>query len=254
MKFKFLLLTLFLIVSNLSAQQIYFSKAHTESGEPIDAVNRFTIEPSGGSIYILMRDENNNIEDEILYIFIDKKFDNDYKPFDSKTIRNPDKKNWVAYNYEFTDPGEYEIYIVNTAQKRMTSGKLSVRYKKFEPKETEETRASYYRNTNIVFAERVFNGKAFNEKSSLSMSNGGAINVYLSMRRPLNTDRLLVDVWKKEGLDGDYIEYVESKKFKVEPEWLHAFFKYNFRSRGEYKISIHNADEELIGSKTISVQ
>ncbi len=254
MKIKYILLTIFLLVTTLNAQNIYFSKSFTENGEPIDAVNKFTIEPSGGKIYILMRDENNNIEDEILYIFIDKKFDGEYKPFDSKTIRNPDKKNWVAYDYEFKDPGEYEIYIVNTAQKRMTSGKLSVAYKKFEPTESQEIRASYYRNTNIVLAERVFNGKAFNERSSVSMSDGGTINVYLSMSRPLNTDKLLIDVWKKDGLDGDYVEYVESKKFKVEPEWLHTFFKYNFRNRGEYKISIHDADEQLIGSKTISVK
>lgn len=253
MKIKFLIFALLFIAADISAQSLYFSRAHTEQGEPIDAVNRLTIDPSGGSVYILLRDEKNNIEDDILYIFIDKKFDDEYKPFDSKTVRNPEKKDWLAYNYEFQDQGEYEIYIVNSAQKRMASGKISVKYRTFQPEETKETRAAYYRGADIIFAERVFNGQPFNQRSSLSLSNGGFINVYLRMNRSFNTDKLLLDVWKKKNQDGDYVEYVESKKFKVEPEWRHTFFKYNFRSPGEYKISIHDAEEKLIGSQTISV-
>lgn len=43
------------------------------------------------------------------------------------------------------------------------------------------------------------------------------------------------------------------KKFKMKSEWADVFFRYKFKTPGEYKISIYNGDEVLIKSGYIKV-
>ena len=72
MKRNYIILFVFLIVSfNVLGQSIYVSDSVTESGEAIGAKNNWEIDPWGRSLYIVY-DNGSPIENDILYLFIDK--------------------------------------------------------------------------------------------------------------------------------------------------------------------------------------
>jgi len=90
------------------------------------------------------------------------------------------------------------------------------------------------------------------KRASLS-ENNGEIYIKITNFSPLKTEVILVDIWKKEHRSFEYDEYVESKKYRIDPEWKDTFFKYRFPEPGEYKIVIYNQAEVLIKTGYINV-
>ncbi len=248
-----ILILFFVFCGSINSQELYFTKTHTDQGEPIEANRFWKIKPWGTTIEILYNNGSNFIEDDLLYIFIDKQSDGTYQPFDSKAITLENQTTWFVHPYKFVEEGEYEVTIVTSSNKKLVAEKLSL---KLEDASTLSNVKSntYYSYAKIVFCEYVISNKAYGEKNKVSISrDNGKITIQLLLDRELNTEIIIVDIWKKGIRSFEYDQHVETKRFKVDPEWKDTFFKYKFVESGDFKISISTANDILIKERDIKV-
>lgn len=252
MKKLFLFYIFLFLFNSINAQEIFFCKSISESGKPIDADIKWKIEPYGTTITILFSSKT-KLDNSIYYLFIDKKFVNEFKPYDSKTTRPEESTTWIAYEYKFKEEGEFEIYVMNSNQKILATNHLTTSFSNFYNSNTpkEELGYSYYDNSKVIFCERVFTNKPYNTFLSTSV---GRVYVYLDNAKSLNTDIILVYIYKKKNRAFEYDEFVESKKFRVEPTWNNTYFKYSFKQPGDYKILIYNKNEQPIKNGFLKVR
>lgn len=248
-----IILSAILFVSYTKAQEVYFCKTHTQNGKPVDAQIEWTIRPWGETIEILFDNEGKIIKGNHVYLYIDREVNGKYEPFDSKVIEIKRGSTWVSFPFKFVELGKYKVYFLNSKQEILSSENLTLKLEESFSSTSKKISSLFYDRIRLIFCERVIAGKIINEKSYVSMSkNEGQIFVYLIGQTPFNTRKLLVDIWKEK--ENSYEEqFVESKKFKMKPEWADVFFRYKFKSPGEYKISIYNGDEVLIKSGFIKV-
>lgn len=252
---KFILIFLF-ISGVLAAQQIYFSDSYTEDGEPIGAKNIWEIKPWGSFVYVFLDNKGEILTGPILYMFVDRmNADSSYEPFDSKAINISYNQKWAVYNYKFALPGKYEVYFIDRNQNKLASEKIIVQYEESNYSKNTASSSSYYENCKVLFCEKILvGGQPLGIRRSISLSkNGSNIYIVLNNYAPLKTAKLLIDVWRKKNRAFDYDEYVQSKKYSLNPDWPDAYLKYEFDKQGEYKISIYNEDEVYIKSGYITV-
>ena len=253
MKYLFNLLYLFIIALPLNAQNIYFSKSHTEDGQPIDADLVWDIRPFGESIYILFDNGGKPINESILYMLVDKLDDDKYLPYDSKAIHIQKSDTWVAQDYKLKEPGEYEVYVMGASRERLATARMTVEIKNPNQYANNDRTSLYYDDSELVFCQVVVGGRPLNIRKTLSLSKDGSTYVYLKADRPINTDTLLVNVWRKSPGSFDYDEFVDSKKYRMKSDWNNVFFIYRFKGIGQYKFSVYNEKEILIKYSFITV-
>lgn len=249
------LLTLLIVNLPIFAQHIYTCRSHTEDGQPLDADIVWDIRPFGENVDILFDNGNEPITEPILYLLIDKqgKDDEEYHPYDSRAIHVEDNQTWVVENYKLTEAGEYEIFIMDSDRERLATIRITVNVEdEFGPEE-ESFSNIYYDNSNLVFCQLVINNIPINIRNTISMADGGSTYVYLKSDHPFNTSKLIVNIWKKAFSSFDYDVFVESKKYKMSPEWPDVFFNYQFQEPGRYKVSVYNENEMLIKFGFITV-
>lgn len=254
-RFLRILVILFSLSITITAQKVYVCESFTEDGEPIGVANNWSIKPWGTFLYIFLDSEGSSLEGNLIYLFVDKKEDNKYQPFDSKAINIDYDEKWIAYNYKFTLPGEYEIYFITADQKRIASSNVYIKYEETFTSSHRIVNSSYYDNCRIVFCEKILvGGEPLGVKRSMSLSSSDkSIYVLLNNYAPMRTSKFLVDVWRKKNRAFEYDEFVESKKYSLNPDWPDAFFKYEFKRTGDYKFLIYNEDEVLIKSAYFTV-
>jgi len=253
-KKTFPLLILFLISFSLQfAQELYLCESYTENGTPVGPINRLEIKPYGTAIYVLL-DNGNEFNDPLLYLFVDKFVDGKFTPFDSKSLEVKGNDTWAVTSYEFKEQGIYEVYFLNSSQSRLATNKIEVL---FEGEYLGDNFASSsYSNigSQFIFCEMVINGKPTNPFTSLSLSKSdGQTFIYLNNYVPFGHDTISVQYWKRSSTDSSYEELIDSKIYKILPEWSDTFFKYNFNSIGDYKIDIFDTKNNLIASNIIII-
>jgi hypothetical protein len=251
---KIFLILLISAVTTLS-QQIYFTSSYTEDGEPIGAKNIWEIKPWGSFVYVFLDNEEERFSSPILYMFVDRmEADSTFEPYDSKAINVPYNQRWIAYNYKFTLPGEYEFYFTDRNQNRIAEERVTIQYENINYSVSTPTSSSYYENCEVLFCEKVLvGGDPLGVKNSLSLSQENQIYVVLNNYKPLKTGKLLLDVWRKKNRSFDYDDYMFSKKYRLNPDWPDAYFKFIFEEPGEYKLSLYNENEVYIKSGYIIV-
>jgi hypothetical protein len=252
---NYIILLLILFSVTVSAQQVYFVESYTEDGTPIGAANEWEIKPWGSFLYILLDTEDDTLRGNILYLFVDKKEDGEFQPFDSKTINIHYNQKWVVYNYKFTQTGEYDVYFITADQQRFAGERVKIKFEESFTNPSRNVGRSYYDNCKIIFCRKVLvGGKPLGITNSIGLSNNsGQIYVLLNNYRALNTSKILVDIWRKKNRAYEYDEFVESKKFRINPDWPDTFFKYNFTEVGDYKITVYDENEGLIKSGYFTV-
>lgn len=255
MTIKFLkILIYFFLLSNLSiAQELYVCESYTENGTPVGPLNKLDIKPYGTAVYILL-DNNKEFKDTFLYLFIDKLIDGKFTPFDSKTLNVKKDAKWAVTSFEFKEEGNYELYFLNSSQNRLATNKIEVHFSE-EFKDHIISPSSYsFENDNFTFCELVINGKPINPFNKLSLTHSaGQAYIYINNHVPLGVERIIVNVWKRSKTDKNYEELVDTKKYKILPEWNDTFFKYIFSSIGDFKIDVFDPNENLISSNILTV-
>ena len=251
------LIQIFIILISMltivKGQTVYVAQSITEQNEPINAHNYWEIEPWGKSLFIILDNENQNLDGNIVYLFIDKYIDGKYQPFDSKSINIQENSRRIKYDYKFSGTGKYKLYFINISQENIASTIVTISEK--VRKQNTTKRSNYYDSVELIFCEKVLVGGTpigITKRASLR-ENGGQIYIKLTNFSPLKSEVILVDFWRKEYRSFEYDEYLESKKFRIDPEWFDTYFKYKFPKAGEYKIVIYNQEEVLIKTGYINV-
>lgn len=250
--YLFLFVTL-LFTNVVLAQELYVCESYTENGTPVGPLNRLEIKPYGTAVYILL-DNKNIFKDQILYLFIDKLVDKKFTPFDSKTITVNNNSNWAVTSFEFKEQGIYELYFLNSSQSRLATSKLETYFTGNLSNQVISLSSNKIFNSKFVFCELVVNGKPVNSFNSLSLSaSNGEAFIYLNNYLPFGNDVLKVQYWKRSTTNESYEELIDSKKYKVLPEWKDAFFKYQFTKTGQFKIDIFDKNDNFISSNVITI-
>ncbi len=253
-KYYFVLFVILISVTTNFGQSIYVAESVTESGEAIGAKNVWDIDPWGRSLYIVY-DNGNPIKDDILYLFIDKFIDGRFQPSDSKVIEVQKPASKIKYDYKFKDTGKFKVYIVNEKEETLASMLLTLKTKTENSNNKAEKSDNYYDGISMIFCKKILvGGSPLGIVKSVSLSkDSGEVYIKISHYAPLKTNTILVDIWRKGNNSYDYDEYVESKKYKIDPEWPDTFFKYKFYKTGRYKIIIYNEFDAIIKTGYITV-
>ena len=249
-----ILFVLMFLFSKILSQEIFLCNSYTEDGVPIGPKNKFEIKPYGSAVYVLI-DNGKEFDDPLLYMFVDKLVGDRFIPFDSKTVEVDKKETWAVTSFEFKEEGTYELYFLNSSQNRLATIKAEISL-------TDEfsntfTNPIYRSNTDceIIFCELVINGKPVNQFSTLSLSNyGGQVFIYLDNKVPFGLERIKVQVWKRSKQNSNYEELLDTKKYRILPEWRDTFFRYVFTQVGEFKIDVFDSENNFIASNIITIQ
>jgi len=245
---------LLLIATNfIYGQELYICESYTDNGIPVGPINRLEIKPYGTAFYILL-DNEKEFDDPLLYLFIDKFVDGKFTPFDSKTISIKNNDTWAVTSFEFKEQGIYEVYFLNSSERRLATNKIETFFSnEYLTQDFKPTRTSLG-GCEFIFCELVINGKPTNAFNSLSLSHSnGQVFIYLNNYVPFALDTIKVQFWKRSNVDSNYEELVDSKKYKILPEWSDIFFKYNFSNTGDYKIDVFDNMDNFIASNILTV-
>ena len=254
MRLKHHLILFFLLSVTVSAQKIYFCRGVTNDGAPLNIVHSFEIDPAGNYLYVVLNNDERPLKSDMLYLFVDKFVGTVYEPFDSKVIKIDSGATWASFNYKFAEPGDYKIYFINIKQKKIAESTITVKLKEEYVQERSAVTSSYYDYCQFVFCEIVLGGKPVRIKSrAYTKKNEGLMYAYINNGAPLNTNVIIVDIWKRGENSFDYDEFVETKKFKVDPEWTDTYFKYQFKKPGAYKFTVYNQNEVIMCKNYITV-
>lgn len=252
---KRLLIILLIFASTISfSQEIYFCNSHTEKGDPIDARNVWSIKPWGSLVYVLVNNENKPFETQLNYLFLDRLIDGEYRPFDSKAVNVKDDATWFAYNYKFTEPGKYRVYVVNQNKQEIVASTVTIQVESDYLQNRQTKNSLYYDGTKIKFCERVIAGKPINTFRKMSLSKlDGTVHVFIDTKSSIQSSMFVVDIWEKPTRSIEYDKFIESKKYALTPSWDYVFFKYTFSKPGQYKFNIYNENEVLITAGYLEV-
>lgn len=244
---------LMFLLTVVNAQDLYICESYTESGTPVGPLNRLEIKPYGTAVYILF-DNENKINDPLLYLFVDKLVDNKFTPYDSKTINIQKSDTWAVTSFEFKEPGIYEVYFLNSSHNRLAKNKIETFFSGNFSNQFVSPTLNINLNPKFIFCELVINGKPINPFSTLSLSaSNGEAFIYINNKLPFDVEVLKVQYWKRSITNENYEELVDSKKYKILPKWEDTFFKYNFTQIGQFKIDVFDLNDNLITSNIITI-
>ena len=245
--------------TSVLAQQVYFSQSYSDNGEPIGASNKWQINPKGGYVYILYDNEDGDLARGTYYLMVDKKSDDMFEAFDSKSIKLNEEKDWLVYNYIFKEAGTYKVYFMAPGQKRLAEETVEISIQgdvvsdNVIP-EREGKTSSYYEDMRMYFCEWVINDRPIHPKQATTLrQKDGWIFLYMNLNDPINSTKLVVEIWRKKFSSLSHDEYIETKEYAVTPEWTYSFFRYQFTEPGDYKFNIYTDKDILIGSRYIKV-
>lgn len=260
-KFMSLILVLALMgtITQAYAQAVYACEDYTSSGEPIGEGSVWNIEPDGGFVYLLYSNNGRKLNDELIFFFIDKKTGGSYEEYDTKTAA-PEKKPYALLDYKFTEAGDYKITIYNADVEELASTYITIKVKGSTTSTTKPSTTGgkvdtyYYSNCKIIFCEEVTDNEPVNEATSFTIPKaGGYLTVQVDNGKALKTTQMIVDVYKKPKGGSDYTEFVETKRYDIKETWDRPYFTYTFYEKGEYKLSVYNADEVFINAGYVTI-
>jgi len=240
-----------LFLSEIFSQEIIFCKAVNENGDPIGIISNRKVE-TNNKIFILIKN-NNKLEQQGMNLLIEKINNNIKQSIFSSTIKFSNLKNWAAYDYSFNQEGTYSVSLINDKGENLSTAFILV--EDFKNNFIGINDYEVFPNSRIIFCEKVISNKPFNIKDKISLRfQNGEVFIYFINNRPLNTNIIQVRIWKKKNVNGPYEDFVDFKKFKIEPEWYDTYFKYQFQTEGYYRLDIFNDKDLLLKRAYIIVE
>lgn len=259
--FKTFTIALFFAISlSSTAQKIYFCENYTSDGEPIGSGNVWNINPDGGMVYILYQNGTTAINQDNLYLYIDKLSNDSYVPMDVKTL-TPDKyKTWYVYDCAFYSKGDYKITIKDANYKELAKEFVTIKLKESTTTSSSlgaEDDYDYYTYSSITTGTGINTATGVLENPTstflIDTQNGSYVIFKVdNAGQEIGTDELIVDIWRKND-KGSYDAFVETKYYTITPTFDWAYFKYSFFTPGEYKFSVYNKNSNWINTAYLTV-
>lgn len=236
-----------LSIQAATAQSVMVVDDYESDGSPVGESDSWTIGPDGSWVYVLYRNGGRTITGSKLWMYVDKKSDNgSYGAFDTKSVYPESGATWHVEKYTFKEAGDYKITILDENKKELAKTFVKISMKDSNTEMNPGT--MYYIDSKVVPCDDIDdNGNVIGESYNWTISKTGSwVYIYVGNDgKPLKTEELKVNVYKKKGKDYDLFE---EKTYEIEADWTYTYFKYTFTEKGEYKIEVNNAAGSWINS------
>lgn len=259
---------LLLATTGLRAQNLYFCDNFTDAGEPMGTTNSKVFDSKGGYVYFLYDNGKKNIKNKVLLISISVQKNNDYSSYDTKVFESINHdKNWAVYDYNFTEPGNYRVSILDGEKRELAKGFITVTFKN-EQKEnhdyvnddrdreednSEDGEKDYspvgedYYNAEMTFTNDVQDGKPVDDMESFPISSSGKdIYIYVMNDKPMNSSGINLIINRMDEQTYSYSEQIVNTPYIINGDLYGTYIQYTFNRQGKYQVQVTNSDNVLI--------
>lgn len=256
-KLALLLTGLTLFALSAVAQSVVLCEDYNKTtGEPSGIYKTWDIKSDGGYIYVVYQ-QPRKISSGSWYLYIDKDWDDNgkYSAYETIELDEETSKNWIMYDFKFTEKGKYKIDIMKDGVSQATTY-TTIQFAdgeedKSSSSDDEEVDTYYYENSEIIFCESVSaDGDPEMESTEFKADRTGSreVTIYLSNDKAFKTTKMYIDIY-----DSKSNEKVDDYSIDVESEWDWVKFKHTFTRPGEYYVDIYNADDIFINTATLTI-
>jgi serine protease Do len=254
--------------SNTSDDPYTKSKVYTtvglnkETGSLGEEVSSVVIQPAGGYVWVIVTNKPNTLNTMGLIMDVYRKDGGEYKFHETKEydLTKLDLKT-TYYKYTFYKEGDYKLKVYNKDSKWINDAFISVSIEggssnTSNTKTTGGGSGDIYAGSKVYFTNEIGDkgdiGPSYSE-FIINKSKGSFIYVVVdNFPNTLETDELIVDIYKKKG--SDYI-FFETKRYTLGKSTLNTtYFKYSFFEKGEFKIMVYNKNSKWINTGYVTIK
>ena len=249
------------------AGKVVLCGSYDETGIPSDINSSWDLDPSGGFVYILYSQEK--LIDRNLTLSVKKKNSSgSYITFDSKNISYDPaktKKNWVVYDYKFTDEGDFKVsFSASNSNTELASTLCNFKFSISDANEKNKQKINdikngenvdtyYFKDSKITLGDSVnTNAVVYGEATQFNLINGKRdVVVKLQQDNALNITDAKVEVYGGT----DYKEKFSTDKFSIPSKtWNWIKVPVSFNKPGKYVVDIYNEDNVFINSAYLEIK
>jgi|GEM_PF-2241224 hypothetical protein len=223
----------------LIGQSLHFCRSHTQEGKPIGSQDTFELKKAGQNIEFLF-DQGGNITSPKIYFFVDRWTNGRFDEYDTKSSTLVNSSNWTAVQYSFNQAGAYRVQVLDADKKLLISKQLGVSI--IENKDS----PNYFEGTAMVLCSKAPDGIPSDSLKEVPL---GEYVVLLRHTRPIETERVLVDIWT--GPDDKSLDFSEHIELATDPDWTYLQFKYRIQQTGHLSLRFYTANDVYIGHMEI---
>lgn len=244
---RFILITAGLCLAALTirAQQVSFCSSYSDNGVPKDPSTSWKLGKNGGYIYIIYAGKGKHIKSKSLNIYILKQNNTAYMPYEKKLVPVRSTKNWAVLDYQFIEPGNYEVVVKDYNNKELASNHLSIHM----PNEERMHASGYYHA--VTRFSKVVDGVPADSGTVLA---AGQVEILVVNNKSLATDSITIDIFKKGYQTEKYSIYVATKVLVIQDSDRLFRFYYSFDQSGQYKVSAYNRKGEKISDGYVTIR
>jgi len=227
-------------------------------GKPTDSYS--ILEDGLDFVYTQVSNYGDPLNTEEFIVDVYKKSDDSYSSFvETKSFTISSDKSATYFKYFPPSAGDYRLSVYTKSSIFINDGYVTFLSKNgntnSSTKETKTTSGSSYAKSKINFTNdeaNVLKSENYYKEFSIGKEGGFIYTVVDNYPDKLNTDQIVVDIWKKKG--NKYDSFVETKRYDITSTLDYTYFKYTFNETGEYKISVYAKDETWINTGYVTIK
>lgn len=227
-------------------------------GKPTDSYS--ILEDGLDFVYTQVSNYGDPLNTEEFIVDVYKKADDSYSTFvETKNFTITSDKSATYFKYFPPSAGDYRLSVYTKSSIFINDGYVTFLSKNgntnSSTKETKTTPGTSYAKSKINFTNdeaNVLKSENYYKEFSIGKEGGFIYAVVDNYPDKLNTDQIVVDIWKKKG--SKYDSFVETKRYDITGTLDYTYFKYTFNETGEYKISVYTKDETWINTGYVTIK
>ena len=214
-------------------------------------------------VYVQVSNYGNPINTDGFIVDAYKKTNGSYTLLETKNFDISSEKSASYFKYFPPSAGDYRLEVYTKNSVFINEGYITFDAKdgsktstgSTETSSDKKTNSDYYAKSSISFtndAVNVLKPDSYYKEFTIGKDGGFIFTVVENNSSKLNTDQIIVDIWKKKG--SKYDSFVETKRYDITSTLDYTYFKYTFYQTGEYKISVFTKDETWINTGYVTIK
>lgn len=223
-------------------------------GKPTDTYE--ILEDGLDFVYTQVSNYGEPLNTEEFIVDVYKKSGDSYSSFvETKNFTISSDRSAAYFKYFPPSAGDYRLSVYTKSSVFINDGYVTFLSKNGNKSssgtetKTNSGSSAYYAKSKINFTNdeaNVLKSENYYKEFTIGKEGGFIYTVVDNYPDKLNTDQIIVDIWKKKG--NKYDSFVETKRYDITSTLDYTYFKYTFYETGEYKISVYTKDEIWINT------
>lgn len=244
------------IFFKIQAQSIVLCESYDDNGTATGIYNSWDIKSGGSYVYILYK-QDSRFSSGSWYLYIDYDWTNSgtLTAYETLPLEPARDKNWLVYDFKFTDAGNYRAYIMHDGVE-LASVNFNIGWQEGEGPTTSGSSTIdtyYYEDSELKFCGSVdAEGNPMGIATEFYMGSNGkaSFKAYLDNDfKAIQTSLIYVDVYKEGVTDP-----VDAFSITVQPDWDYIHFQLDLTSAGLYHVDLYNADDIFINTADVVIR